>query len=142
LNAKAVTELKKTMGKDPQLDTLLHQLQIEFAKAGHPERYGKIPLYRVAAPGKANTPSDTSLGRGVLLYADKAKAHSIAKSTGSKVTEMPMVPKRFAQPGDVEVLLGRPPTAADFKDPEVMQMLIEKGLDGLAVGDKVVLFKQ
>ena len=141
LNNKTIIELKKELPDDPELATALHQLANEYAKFGKPEHYGKVPIYRVYKPGSFNTASNTMIGRGVLYYTNKAKAREIAKQTGAKVQEVFRPHQTIATPETVAKIIGREPTSTDFKDPEVLDQLQKAEYVGLAVGDKVVLFK-
>jgi len=141
LNSKAIEAVTKMLPNDPELATALHTLAAEYTKFGKPEHYGKVPIYRVFKPGAENAASQTVIGKGVLHYADKATARRIAKLTGSKVKEVWQVHKAIATPETVSRLLGREATPADFKDPEVLDQL-KRSYAGLAVSEKVVLFKK
>lgn len=140
-DAKATQEVLRALPNDPELKTALHQLAIQFTEKGVPDNYGKVPIYRVHKPGEANKAGNTSLGKGVLLYTDKAVAQSVAKQTGAKVKEVMQLHKTIATPEDVAKVLGREPTEVELKDPEVLQLLKNKEFAGIASGDKVLLFK-
>lgn len=140
-DAVSVEKILKALPDDPQLKTKLHELAIQYAKFGMPEKYGKAPVYRVAAPGAKNKASDTSLGRGILYYADKDKAKQVADQLGYKMEEDWLTYKAIATPDDVARILGRDPLPSDFKDPEVIMKVQESGKLGIAVDDKVVVFK-
>lgn len=140
LDANAVTNLKSTLGKDPELETMLHKYSIEYAKFGKAKDYDRAPIYQVAKVGDLNKASNTSLGKGVLAYTDKSQANRIAKTTGQKVTEQDVPIKAIARPSDVSAILGREMTEDDLKNPAVINQLKQNFL-GYTQEDKVLLFK-
>lgn len=133
--------LLKLLPDDPILKTKLNELAIQFVEFGQKENFGKVPLYRVYKPGKLNVSSNTMIGNGVLFYTDKKTAEHVAKQTESKVAQVQQLHSAIATPQDIARVLGRAPTKADLRNPEVVQKLKDKGLLGLAVNDKVILFK-
>jgi len=142
LDAKSVSSVLKGLPNDPELKTALHKLAVTFVEQGKPEAYGKVPIYRVYKPGEFNKPNNTKLGKGMLYYTDKQVATDIAKATGTKVKEVMQAHKRIATPNEVAKLLGKEPTKDDLSDPIVLQKLQNQDWAGLAVDDKVLLFKQ
>jgi len=141
LEAQASKAILDALPDDPELKTSLHQLAIQFVEGGKIENYGKVPIYRVSKPGKANTASETSLGNGMLHFTDKKSAQKVAKATGSNVKEVMQVHKNIATPEDVARIIGHEPTLADFRDPEVVERLRREGAKGIAFKDKVLVFK-
>lgn len=141
LDSKSINTLLKELPKDPQLDSLVKQRAIEYAKFGKPESYGKTQVWRVAAPGNYDKASDTAMGRGVLFYVDEQKAREIAKQTGAKVTSSNVTTRRLATKADVETLLGRPVEPAELRSREILDALREKDFAGFTVDDKVLMFK-
>jgi len=140
VDAKTTKAILDALPDDPQLKTALHKLAIEFAKKGQPEAYGKVPIYRVAAKG-VTTKADTVIGRGVLYYTDKATADAVAKRTGHSVRTVMQLHKRIATPEDAARSLGRDLTPEELKSPAVLQRLEDQDWAGIAVDDKVLLFK-
>lgn len=142
LDSKAVAALKRDLPKDPELDTLLHQLAIQYVKFGKAEPgYGQASLYRVSRPGMQNKASQTSMGYGVPYYVDVKQAEKAATLTGGRLTKIQVTNKRIAQTKDVEALLGRPARPADLTNQEILDALREKDFIGITVGDKALLFK-
>jgi len=143
LDNQAISIVTKALPKNPELKTSFHQLAQAFKETGQPEHYGKVPIYRAHQPGEFNKPTKTFLGEGMLYYTDRSVAKQIAKEIpGMKMKEVMQLQKRIAIPWDVEKLLGHPPSPAELRDPEVQQLLRNKDFAGLAVQDKVLLFKQ
>lgn len=144
LDAKSVEALKKALPNDPDLESQLHRMQIEYAKFGQKENYGQAKVYRVSTEGGFNKASNTSLGKGVMYYTDQAQARKIASQTGARVSETNIVPRRVAQQADIDKvtreLFGRPAKDADYRNQEVLDML-RHNFDGITKDTRVLMFK-
>lgn len=141
LDANSTRKLLSLLGNDPELESAVQQLAIQYVKHGKPENYGKLPVYVVAKVGEKGKGRTTALGKGVMSYVDRATAEKIARETGSKVTEQTVVGKELASLIDIEKLTGSEVTAEMLRDPDITSRLIDKGFIGLAVDDKVLFFK-
>jgi len=140
-DAKTTKEILAALPDDPELKTAMHQLAIQFVEKGVPEHYGKVPIYRVAKPGDFQKASNTKIGTGVLYYTDKATAQRIAKETGTKVKEVFQLHKRIATPEDVTRALGHELSPEELKSDETLQLLKDRDFAGIAIDNKVLLFK-
>lgn len=141
VNVKNTKQLLKELPADPELETALRSLAIQYAKTGQRETYPKVSVYRVYKPGSQYKTEKGKLGTGRYFFTDEESAKAYAKSHGAKVSTEEVLPKRIAAPEDLKLVVGRDVQKTDYQDLKVIEALKDKGFLGIAVDDKVMLFK-
>lgn len=142
-NAKTVNEIMRGLPDDPQLQTTIKRLAIEYAKFGQKENYPYVRAFRTGIPGRSHKALDGKYGKGYYYTTDKTKAEARSAITGGKVFKDKLLPSRIATEQDINDMLG----IDNFKmemlknNPSIVEMLKASLYQGVSSGDEVMVFK-
>lgn len=131
LHARTAEEVLKGMPtpQQPQMNSLIKQLQIQQAKTGPVAPQAFTKMYKQSANGKLAV-TDGALGKGIYLV-DKIKTPN---------SEMKVISHNV---NNTKIFDGSNLDTKAFRtDSAARQQLIDQGYDGVRVGDKVMLFPE
>lgn len=137
-NGKAFKELMKALPADPALKNSLKAAQLQIAGYGQKSDFPKVTIHRQAAPGKSLASSKGELGEGVYYTVGKQ-----TPAEGQKTSSKSVLPTRIANEDNIKEALGIDElTTKILRDnPQVQEVLKDKGFLGLSLKDKILIFK-
>jgi hypothetical protein len=139
LHVRTADELLKQLPKEtqPEMRSLIKELQIEAAKKGPTPTKSIVNMYRQTKSGNV-TASNGSLGRGVYLTPKIANP-----STEMKTVKHEIDMDRMATLDDISSLVGRDVSITEVRKlPGLNEQLVEKGFLGITTDGRAMLFPE